>query len=214
MVAASINLAKHGHITALIKAHLRKHNMRNAHLAHQISGDPKRSTIVHAWADGRCAPSEVYRDNLAKVLGVAPWYLQARQPGTPAPDLNLARKGLKPLGPNVVVQATPIPVQALRIRRKGKHTVRQALERLPAVLTASPGTVSRPHANSANSANNVTNNVLSYQANGDGTANITLRAKLPVDVAKPLFRMLMDTNIDLEPVDENWGRGTIAQPTD
>jgi hypothetical protein len=41
--------------------------------------------------------------------------------------------------------------------------------------------------------------ILSYNAHGDGTVTIALNARLPVDVAKPLFRTLMDTGIDMGP---------------
>jgi len=39
---------------------------------------------------------------------------------------------------------------------------------------------------------------LAYEGHGDGTATISVRARLPVDQAKPLFRLLLDSGIDQE----------------
>jgi hypothetical protein len=38
---------------------------------------------------------------------------------------------------------------------------------------------------------------LAYEGHGDGTASITLRARLPLEQAKPLFRLLLDAGIDM-----------------
>jgi hypothetical protein len=39
---------------------------------------------------------------------------------------------------------------------------------------------------------------LAYEGHGDGTASITLRARLPLEQAKPLFRFLLDAGIDTD----------------
>lgn len=41
---------------------------------------------------------------------------------------------------------------------------------------------------------------LAYEGHGDGTATISVRARLPVDQAKPLFRLLLDSGVDMEQV--------------
>jgi hypothetical protein len=40
---------------------------------------------------------------------------------------------------------------------------------------------------------------LAYEGHGDGTATVTVRARLPIEQAKPLFRLLLDAGIDAEP---------------
>jgi transcriptional regulator with XRE-family HTH domain len=74
-----------------------------------------------------------------------------------------------------------------------RQAVALVRERVPAAATAASSVPASPPA---------TGGRLTYEGHGDGTATIAVKARLPLDQAKPLFRLLLDSGIDLEQAQE------------
>jgi len=129
----------------------------------------RAAATSHPWAKGSGAVGEKFRAPLARLLGVPTSFL-APWDGEGAP-------------PNLSAVQQP-PEGAL-------GPVRQARA---LVAREAPRTVQEPVA----PATPVLGGRLSYEGHGDGTASIRVQARLPLAQAKPLFRVLMDSGIDLE----------------
>lgn len=155
------------HIALAIRAYMTRENITPVGLAKRLGVDGVKSSVTHAWVHGQGAPSALYRDQLAALLGVDPTELMARKEQNPtAEKARVARD------------------QAV-MKRPPAETTARALE---AHLQAPPppAQVLLPRKQDT---------VLAYSAASDGQAEVRLLARGPHARMAPIFRMLLDAGL-------------------
>lgn len=89
-------VAKFGHIAALMRKYMTDHSLKGPQFAEAMGiKDMKNLAQLYKWLGSKAAPGHMYRKRVAKVLGVEPDFLRPRKPGevTHLPALTPVKAG-------------------------------------------------------------------------------------------------------------------------
>lgn len=163
-------LARFGHIAAVLRAYCRHFDMSVADFQQYVLRERRTATAVYPWLAARAAPSEARRLVICAGTGITPLHLCERDPDDPRP----------------VPQPDPAAFR-LPIGWAGRPRLFKPALQLPAPAEAPAELLSPPAPPEPDP--------LEFQAHADGTATIRVHKRLPIEHATKLFRVLLDSGV-------------------